>query len=153
MGSDLAERTNTVPRSDCPITYALEIFGDRWTLIVLRDLMFGMKSRYKELLASEEGIATNVLAERLKRLERRDLITKERDPKDARQSLYLPTEAAIGLVPMMVEMIYWSLEKRGDAPDLPFARSYREDRETLIENSQRTIRENLEKLRGAGIDH
>ena len=85
----------------CPISYALEIFGDRWSLLVLRDLMLNGRRRYKDLLGCPEGIATNVLADRLRRLEERDLITKVRDPADARQFLYAPTEAAIALVPML----------------------------------------------------
>ncbi len=95
-------------RSHCPIAFALELFGDRWTLLVLRDLLFRGKSRYKEFLASEEGIATNVLAERLNRLEKEGLVTKSRPLGAGRQFLYRPTTKALDLLPVLLEISVWS---------------------------------------------
>lgn len=127
----------------CPISYALEIFGDRWTLLVLRDLMLNSRRRYKELLACPEGIATNVLADRLKRLELRGLIFKARDPVDARQYIYTPTEAAIGLVPMLFELIAWSA-KNGDGQfDPALVERILQDREPFILETQAAIRRTL----------
>ena len=95
-------------RSHCPIAFALEIFGDRWTLLVLRDLLLRAKSRYKEFLASEEGIATNVLAERLRRLEEERLVTKSRPSGGGRQFVYRPTAKALDLLPVLLEISCWS---------------------------------------------
>ena len=95
-------------RSRCPINYALEIFGDRWTLLLLRDLILFGKERYRELLASEEGIATNILADRLKRLEISGIITRERDPEDGRQFIYRTTEEGLALTPVLLEIAAWA---------------------------------------------
>lgn len=127
-------------RSDCPISFALEMFGDRWTLIVLRDLMLRSRNRYRELLESDEGIATNVLAERLKRLERRNLITKKRDPADARQFIYLPTELAVDLVPMLVEMIAWGIRTGDNKAASGFLERFETERDILILELQQKIR-------------
>lgn len=128
------------PRSDCPISFALEIFGDRWTLIVLRDLMLKSRQRYRELLEGDEGIATNVLAERLKRLEQRKLITKKRDPADARQFIYLPTELAVTLVPMLVEMIVWGIRTGDKDTGSDFLYRFESERDKLISDLQQKVR-------------
>ena len=133
-------------RSDCPISYSLEIFGDRWTLIVLRDLLLKSRYRYNELAAAEEKIATNVLADRLARLERRGLIVKSRDPGDARRFVYRPTETAVALVPMLVEMIVWGVRTSGLHPDSGFVRRYETDRDGLVADMCAGIRAN------AGLD-
>ncbi len=127
-------------RSDCPISFALEIFGDRWTLIVLRDLMLRSRRRYRELLEGDEGIATNVLAERLKRLEHRKLITKQRDPDDARQFIYLPTELAVSLVPMLVEMTAWGIKTSNYDVGAEFLEKFETGRDKLISDLQVKIR-------------
>jgi DNA-binding HxlR family transcriptional regulator len=134
-------RPDHTARSDCPISYALEIFGDRWTLIVLRDLLLMSRQRYGELLACEEGIATNVLADRLKRLETRGLIAKARDPADKRQFIYRPTEASVSLVPMLVEMTVWGMRNgaRGGA-DTDFIQRFEEDRDALIGEIEERVR-------------
>lgn len=127
-------------RSDCPISFALEIFGDRWTLIVLRDLMLRSRQRYKELLEGDEGIATNVLAERLKRLEHRKLITKKRDPADARQFIYLPTELAVSLVPMLLEMTVWGIRTSDNDVGSDILERFETERDKLISELQAKIR-------------
>jgi DNA-binding HxlR family transcriptional regulator len=128
------------PEPACPISYALEIFGDRWTLLVLRDLLLTPKRRYGELLASPEGIATNILADRLKRLEGRGLVNKARDPVDSRQFIYAPTERAISLIPMLLELIVWSA-KTGDVKvDSRILRDFRRDREACVRRLQEAVR-------------
>jgi DNA-binding HxlR family transcriptional regulator len=95
-------------RSDCPVNFAVEALGDKWSLVILRDMIFWGKKTYGEFLKSDEKIATNILADRLGYLEREGLITKSPDPKDRRKDIYRPTEKAIGLVPVFIEMISWS---------------------------------------------
>ena len=133
-------RSKQLKRSNCPISFALEIFGDRWTLLVLRDLLLRSRNRYRELLSCEEGIATNVLADRLKRLERRRLIRKLRDPEDARQYVYKPTPLAVHLVPMLLEMAVWGARtsKRTSAGS-DLIRRFETDREQLIAEFQERV--------------
>src|ERR1700737_4401642 len=79
-------------RTHCPISYALDVFGDKWTLLIVRDLMFKGKRYYREFAESEEGIATNVLADRLSRLEAEGLVTRSVDPDNARRRTYELTD-------------------------------------------------------------
>ena len=97
------------PRSQCPIACALDVLGDRWTLVVLRDLIFLHKQRYQELLESNEGIATNILASRLRQLEAAGLVTRKADPASPRRALYAPTAKALDLLPVMIELMRWSV--------------------------------------------
>ena len=95
-------------RSGCPINLTLEQLGDRWSLIVIRDVMFGNRRSYGELLAqSEEGIASNVLADRLKRLTTLGLLTRRPDPEHRQKGIYSLTEPAIQLVPLLAQMGAW----------------------------------------------
>jgi DNA-binding HxlR family transcriptional regulator len=98
----------SLKRSHCPIAFALDIFGDRWSLLVVRDLLFKGKRRYSEFLASEEAVSTNILSERLVRLEREGLITKSRDATNRRQFIYAPTRKCLDLLPAILELSCWS---------------------------------------------
>ncbi len=95
------------PRSFCPINLSLEIFGDAWTLLVLRDMMFGGKRHFRELLASDEGISSNILADRLKLLVDRGLVTKSDDPSHKQKAIYSLTERGIELLPIIVQIGAW----------------------------------------------
>jgi DNA-binding HxlR family transcriptional regulator len=95
-------------RSGCPINLTLEILGDRWSLIVLRDIMFGNRRHFREILQkSEEGIASNILADRLKRLGERGLLRKSDDPTHKQKSVYSLTEMSIELLPLFAQMGAW----------------------------------------------
>lgn len=95
-------------RSGCPINLTLEILGDRWSLIVLRDMMFGNRRHFRELLTkSEEGIASNILADRLKRLVEEGLISKADDPSHKQKAIYSLTDMGIELVPVFAAMGAW----------------------------------------------
>jgi DNA-binding HxlR family transcriptional regulator len=121
------------PRSHCPINFGLEIFGDRWTLLVLRDLLLLGKRSYKEFLASEEQISTNILAERLERLLAAGLVTAERVEGDNRQIRYEPTSAGRALLPVLIEMAYWgAIHDPDTAAPGAFVKSYRKDRDGLL---------------------
>jgi DNA-binding HxlR family transcriptional regulator len=99
---------NPAHRSGCPINLSLEVFGDRWSLIILRDMIFGGRRRFRELLTqSEEGIASNILADRLKRLMAEGLLTRADDPTHKQKAIYSLTEAAIQLVPIMAHLGAW----------------------------------------------
>jgi DNA-binding HxlR family transcriptional regulator len=95
-------------RSDCPISYALDFVGDKWTLIVLRDLIIVRKRYFRELLASDEKIASNILASRLKLLEAAGMVTRRHDPGHGRQVIYRPTAKAMDLLPAILELVRWA---------------------------------------------
>lgn len=97
-------------RSHCPISFALDSFGDKWSLLILRDLLFRGKTYYDEFLQSPEGISTNILADRLKKLESERFIKKTQDPENKRRFIYQPDSKALDLIPMMLEMVQWSAQ-------------------------------------------
>ena len=97
-------------RSDCPINFALELFGDPWSLLIIRDIVYFGKKTYGEFLASEEGMATNILASRLAHLEHQGLLVKKFSQQDKRKEEYVLTEKGLDLIPVLVEMANWSAE-------------------------------------------
>jgi DNA-binding HxlR family transcriptional regulator len=130
-------RTEREPSaSTCPVSFALEIFGDRWTLLVLRDILLESLYTYKDILAANKGMATSVLADRLKRLQRRGLISKARDASDARQFIYRPTKLGVSVIPMLVEMIVWGAKHGNGTADSSFIRRLNTDRDNWIKELQ-----------------
>jgi DNA-binding HxlR family transcriptional regulator len=130
-------------RSDCPVHFALEVFGDPWTLLIIRDLMFKDRSTYTEFLRAEEGIATNVLADRLARLEEDEVITRDSSPAGG----YRLTAKGIDLLPVLVEIIGWSAKYDArTAADRAFVRRARGDREAFVAE----LREELVSRHGRG---
>ena len=127
-------RSSDTRRSDCPISYGLDLFGDRWTLLVLRDLLLKGKRHFREFQASEEGIATNILADRLKRLEAEGIVERIADPDDGRQVIYRTTKKGLSLVPVLVEIAAWGArhDAKTGAPK-SFLEQFDSDRDTLIE--------------------
>ena len=95
-------------RSHCPTNFFVEHAGDRWTLLIIRDLLFKKKRYYQEFLSAAEGISTNILATRLRRMEEDGLIGKGPDPDDARRVQYFLTDKGVDLVRVMVEINRWS---------------------------------------------
>jgi DNA-binding HxlR family transcriptional regulator len=94
-------------RSGCPINLTLEVLGDKWSLLILRDIMFGRKRHFRELMRSEEGISSNILADRLKRLVEHGLLTRAEDPTHKQKALYSLTEQGIELLPVLAQMAVW----------------------------------------------
>jgi DNA-binding HxlR family transcriptional regulator len=99
--------TEANSRSYCPINLSLEIFGDRWTLLILRDMMFGGKRHFREMLLSDERISSNVLADRLKMLTEHRILTKKDDPTHKQKAVYSLTEKGIALLPIIVQIGAW----------------------------------------------
>jgi DNA-binding HxlR family transcriptional regulator len=95
-------------RSDCPIGSALDLLGDKWSLLVMRDVLLRGKSHYRDFLASEEGIATNILADRLVRLEAAGLIERSRDEPRSGKQEYHAAGKGKDLIPLLLEMMAWS---------------------------------------------
>lgn len=95
-------------RSTCPISTALEFVGDRWTLLVIRDLMFAGKRHFREFLQSEEGISSNVLADRLNSLVEDGIVTRRDDPTHAQKAIYTLTDKGLDLLPVLIAMSGWT---------------------------------------------
>jgi DNA-binding HxlR family transcriptional regulator len=95
-------------RSGCPLNASVEMLGDRWSLLIIRDMMLRGFQSYKQFLESYEGIATNILADRLRKLEAHGIIATQRDPSDGRKVIYALTEKGIDLAPVMSEMVLWA---------------------------------------------
>jgi DNA-binding HxlR family transcriptional regulator len=111
------KRSTRQRRSGCPISIALEIFGDTWSLLIVRDLMFKGFRTFNEFLGAGEGIASNVLADRLSKLESAGVIDKREHGEDARRYQYSLTEKGIELAPVIVEIVLWSARhEQTDAP-------------------------------------
>lgn len=95
-------------RSHCAVNYGVEIFGDRWSLLIIRDIVFVGKKTYGQFLKSEEGIASNVLASRLAFLERQGVLSKAPNPDDRRKDFYTLTEKGLDLIPIVLNIVLWS---------------------------------------------
>lgn len=102
------KKTKDNLRSHCPVNYGLEAFGDRWALLILRDIVFRGKHSYGEFLRSEEGFSTNILASRLDHLVETGILRREEHETDGRKESYWLTEKGLDLIPVLFEMILWS---------------------------------------------
>jgi DNA-binding HxlR family transcriptional regulator len=128
--------------SGCPIDYGLDVFGDRWTLLVIRDLLFGGKRRFGELMGSPERIASNILTARLKKLEERGLIRRAVDPENRKQVVYSMTEKGHDLAPVMVELIRWGGKYDPNTPvPKSFLRREGPDNNTLVKEVRAAMTE------------
>jgi len=128
-------------RSDCPINFALETFGDPWSLLIIRDIVYFGKKTYSEFLASEEGMATNILASRLAHLEQQGILVKKPAEQDKRKEEYALTEKGLDLIPILVEMANWSAEydAQTGAPAAWIA-LMKAEREKMIQLIRETVR-------------
>ena len=118
-------------RSTCPIAAALDILGDRWTLVILRDVLFGERYQFSQM-GSDERIASNVLTERLERLEREGLLEKRRDPFDGRRNIYLPLQRAFELIPLLVDLAVWGRTHTSATGASEVVRMAKKDRDAII---------------------
>jgi DNA-binding HxlR family transcriptional regulator len=118
-------------RSGCPLNASVETLGDRWSLLIIRDMMLRGFRTYKEFLESFEGIATNILADRLRKLEAHGIITTERDPSDGRRLFYLLTEKGIDLAPVLTEMVLWAA-RHEETENQALVRQMKKDKERLL---------------------
>lgn len=129
-------------KSHCPVNFALETFGDPWSLLIVRDIVYWGKRTYGEFLRSEEGIATNVLASRLAQLEANGILIKEPHPSDKRKEVYTLTEKGLALIPILLEMSGWSAQydPHTTAPQ-EFVASVYADRDGMFKKIQDAVRQ------------
>lgn len=127
-------------RSSCPISFSLDLLGDKWTLLVLRDLVFSRKRHFRDFLDSPEKIATNILSQRLRNLEQAGIVTRRIDPQSARQVIYELTTKGLDLIPVLLDLIIWGAryDAKTGAPK-EFLKRVQNDREGLIEEIRDSI--------------
>jgi DNA-binding HxlR family transcriptional regulator len=118
-------------RSECPLNASVEMLGDRWSLLIIRDMMLQGARTYKEFLECYEGIATNILADRLRKLVACGIITAQPDSSDGRKLIYLLTAKGIDLAPVLTEMVLWAAAHE-DTGNQPLIRQMRADKEKFL---------------------
>ena len=128
-------------RSDCPVSCSLDVWGDKWSLLIIRDLMFAKQSTYGDFLKSGEGIATNILAARLQVMEENKLIEKLNHPDSKAKVLYRLTQKGIDLFPVMVEIFLWA-DKHFTMPEVrkPMLRAIKKDKVEYIRTSMKALK-------------
>jgi DNA-binding HxlR family transcriptional regulator len=125
------QRANPKRRSGCPLNASVEILGDRWSLLIIRDMMLRGFRTYKEFLGSYERIATNILADRLQKLIAHGIITTGRDSSDGRKLIYSLTPKGIDLAPVLTEMVLWAAAHE-DTANQTLVREMRKDKERFV---------------------
>jgi DNA-binding HxlR family transcriptional regulator len=145
-------------RSGCPVSISLEVFGDRWSLLIIRDLMVRGFRTFKEFQESGEGIATNILADRLRKLVGAGIITTEPEAADARRVNYRLTEKGIDLAPVLLELLIWGARHEQTGTSCASIAEMEKNREQVLAEVRRRWRERdatplLPSFRYAGIDH
>ena len=123
-------------RSGCPLNASVEMLGDRWSLLIIRDMMLRGSQSYKEFLECYEGIATNILADRLRKLVEYGIITTRADPPDGRKVIYRLTQKGIDLAPVLTEMVLWAAAHE-DTGNQPLVQLMRKDKEKFIAGVRR----------------
>jgi DNA-binding HxlR family transcriptional regulator len=130
------------PRSGCPVSISLELLGDRWSLLIIRDLMVRGCRAFKDFLHSGEGIATNVLSDRLERLRSGGIITAALEESDRRRIVYRLTEKGIGLAPVVLELVLWGAHYERTSAPAPLIAYMEQNREAVLAEVRRRWQEN-----------
>ncbi len=133
----MSQRSKTEPRSGCPVSISLEIFGDRWSLLIIRDLMVRGYHTFKEFQHSGEGIATNILADRLQKLEAAKIITAEAAETDGRSIHYRLTEKGIDLAPVLLELLLWGAKHEETGAPCAVMVEMAKNREAVLAETRR----------------
>lgn len=136
--------TDTKKRSDCPVSCSLDVWGDKWSLLIVRDLMFSKQCTYGDFLKSNEKIATNILASRLQTLEANGIISKSDHPESKAKVLYKLTPKGIDLVPIMIEINLWA-EKYFTIPSEQklMLKEVKKDKEAFIKTAKRDLKKGI----------
>ena len=137
----MVANTEHAGRSGCPVACAMDIFGDHWSLLVIRDLAFSGRHEYKDLLRAEEGISSNILSNRLRRLEDNGLITALPHPGGRRRKLYYLTDRGKDLIPVLISIMRWSERHLGRIVKISPA-----NRRLLTNDPDHMIRSALQEL-------
>lgn len=133
----VAKKTIPSHRSGCPVSISLEAFGDRWSLLIVRDLMVRGFHTFRDFEHAGEGIATNILADRLRRLCRAGIVQAEHDPADRRQKHYRLTEKGIDLAPVLLELLIWGAKHEQTGAPLELISQMARNRHAVLEEARR----------------
>lgn len=136
-GFFVAASSSPKPRSGCPISISLEIFGDRWSLLIVRDMMVRGLRTFSEFQCSGEDISTNILADRLRHLESAGIIIAERAAEDARSIHYHLTPKGIALAPVMLELFIWAAHHESTGAPPAFVEKMEQNREAILAETYR----------------
>lgn len=132
-------------RSDCPISSSLDIWGDKWSLLIVRDLIFSMQCTYGDFLKSEEKIATNILATRLQMLESNGIITKLNHPESKAKVLYQLTQKGIDLLPIMIEIHLWADKYSTIPPERnAIIKELKNNKEAFLKSYTKLLKESID---------
>jgi len=128
-------------RSNCPISFSLEVIGDSWSLLIIRDMIFAGKRTFGEFLESDEGIARNILTNRLSRLVAMGLITKRPHPSDGRKDIYELTDAGLDFIPVLLELSAWGAKHEPETAEaMAWLNQLNLDRDALIQLIRVTVK-------------
>lgn len=119
-------------RSDCPISCSLEVFGDKWSLLIIRDIMLRGKMSYSEFLDSEEKIATNILVNRLNLLEAENILSKKVSPNNKSKFIYSLTQKGADLLPIVIEIMDWGAKYNANCPRKELGKKIKKDKMSVI---------------------
>src|SRR5208337_863153 len=132
LGSEkIVKNGKSKRRSGCPLNASVEMLGDRWSLLIIRDMMLRGSRTFKEFLEGYEAIATNILADRLRRLVANGILTTEPDPSDGRRLIYALTAKGIDLAPVLTEMVLWAAAHE-DTGNQALVRQMRADKQKFL---------------------
>lgn len=130
-------------RSDCPISCSLDVFGDKWSLLIIRDIMLRGKLSYSEFLESEEKIATNILSNRLTILVAEKILTKQVSPTNKSKFIYSLTEKGIDLLPIVIEIMDWGAKYNENCPRKELGKLIQKEKAKVIEEFLEKLKSNL----------
>ena len=133
----MLDKSTSKRRSGCPVSVSLDLFGDRWSLLVIRDLMVRGYRTFREFQQAGEGIATNILADRLRRLEAANIVSAEAATEDGRSIHYRLTSKGIALAPVLLELLIWAAEHEDTAAPCSFITHMEQNREAVLAETYR----------------
>ena len=126
-------------RSDCPISCSLDIFGDKWSLLIIRDIMLRGKMSYSEFLASEEKIASNILVNRLQILEAEKILVKDVSPTNKSKYIYSLTQKGADLLPIIIEIMDWGAKYNANCPRKTLGKKIKKDKAGVIKDLSKSL--------------
>jgi DNA-binding HxlR family transcriptional regulator len=138
---NVAGRARTKRRSECPVSISLDIFGDRWSLLIIRDLMVRGFRTFKEFQNSGEGVASNILANRLQKLERAGIILAEAEKSDRRRANYRLTQKGIDLAPVLLDLLIWGARHEDTGAPCAVISEMEKNRDAVLAEVRRRWRE------------
>jgi DNA-binding HxlR family transcriptional regulator len=130
-------------RSDCPISCSLDVFGDKWSLLIIRDIMLRGKVSYSEFLASEEKIASNILVNRLSVLETEKIVVKEVSPANKSKFLYSLTQKGADLLPIVIEIMDWGAKHNENCPRRELGKKIKKDKAGVVKELSQELKKRV----------